>query len=65
MHTGSGGRVDSQGPLIYAGALRRQNLRRSSNFSLSISPARKALLENVMAEVAAPPVAGVAYSTFA
>jgi hypothetical protein len=30
MHTGSGGRVDSQAPLIHAGALRRQNLRTKS-----------------------------------
>jgi hypothetical protein len=46
------------------GALRRY-LRRSADSSLSISPARKALLENVAADVAAPPVAGVSYSTFA
>ena len=44
MYAGSGGRVDSQVPLIHTGALRRQNLRRSSNSSLSVSPARKALL---------------------
>jgi hypothetical protein len=61
VHAGSGGRVDSQAPLIHAGALRRSESAPFLELLLVDFAARKALLENV----AARPVAEVSYSTFA
>ena len=55
MHTGPGGRVDSQAPLIHAGALRRSEP--VLELLLVDFAARKALLENVAARMWPRPVA--------
>jgi hypothetical protein len=65
VHAGSGGRVDSQAPLIHAGALRRSESAPFLELLLVDFAARSAPGECRGADVAARPVAEVSYSTFA